>query len=937
MKKWVLFFVIFILIGNVSASFSIGNKSNEISTVYGPSENIKGWINLSLVNEPASSLFEDSRGNSVTLIDLLKSDFQLLKPRDYSCNPVDCGIGYTASNGQTSKTFNLPAGKSKILGFKFLGELGDFEWVNFDIESNAGDSCTNQIKIDFFADGTIDLGNNKSGTGNCDYLRENGCYNSSIASNSFPYIAKGPDKKHCQRITLTESPGFELGAWMNLTADSGDITFAIYDVENSGLDEELASCEVPKTESGAKEFSCPVNFLITDSKEYYICIYSDKQDENSKIRGYGPTTGCGFYDNGGGVSSETFAYNIFAIGKEFGSVGTFQIRDNLPNDDNKISDKFEDKIANITGNTNNCTSSNSCIIPIRIISGINQDITIKDISIKYEYSGGSTSENKVYDVNISSAVVNSNGSIRIALDNSNLTVPSQHSGFLYSLKLEGREIFKKSISVQAVPQVTALTPMSTVTKFPTNFIAFISSVGNNSSIVEYVWEINGVEYPTQSNRLTYTFNDVRIYPIKLTITDTIGRSSSRTFLVNVDSYISVLSSRINESRTNIDNIQRQIANLSDFEKQAISQVINTSKLNSGLQSVQSLYIQSKYEEAADALISLNIPKSIEKGISTDLVSFYPTKSNVDVDVVKAFQGGTYQASEESAYMDSIISWHISNINTKIKYSQFDSVYDNNERENIINVVELKAIIVNSLNYSAFFYIRELDDLRFQTNYNNTSNSGYIQIPIDSQEKIIKFSTTEELNFLNLPIFLSPALSNLVIIGDISPLEEQGIKWALFILILFFLIIVGVIVYIVLQQWYKTKYETYLFKNRNYLYNLIHYIQNSKKGGMSDNEMIKKLKKSGWNSEQINYVMKKYAGERTGMWEIPVDKLLDRFRKNKVITPLQQSPAIITPRAVAPALNRPIVPRRIMFQPQKNTATTGQQPKQPNNKSFFQKY
>ena len=45
---------------------------------------------------------------------------------------------------------------------------------------------------------------------------------------------------------------------------------------------------------------------------------------------------------------------------------------------------------------------------------------------------------------------------------------------------------------------------------------------------------------------------------------------------------------------------------------------------------------------------------------------------------------------------------------------------------------------------------------------------------------------------------------------------------------------------------------------------------------------------GWNSEQINYVMRKYLGKRTGMFEIPVEKILNWFRKEpSPVTPVRQ--------------------------------------------------
>ncbi len=42
----------------------------------------------------------------------------------------------------------------------------------------------------------------------------------------------------------------------------------------------------------------------------------------------------------------------------------------------------------------------------------------------------------------------------------------------------------------------------------------------------------------------------------------------------------------------------------------------------------------------------------------------------------------------------------------------------------------------------------------------------------------------------------------------------------------------------------------------------------------------KLKKSGWNSEQVTYALRKYAGKRTGMPEIiHTEKIFKKKEKN----------------------------------------------------------
>jgi len=91
-----------------------------------------------------------------------------------------------------------------------------------------------------------------------------------------------------------------------------------------------------------------------------------------------------------------------------------------------------------------------------------------------------------------------------------------------------------------------------------------------------------------------------------------------------------------------------------------------------------------------------------------------------------------------------------------------------------------------------------------------------------------------------------------------------------------LLFAGIIAYIILQKWYKRRYEDYLFKNKNDLYNLLHYIEAQRKKGVHESEIHYKLKNSGWNSEQIKYATRKHSGLRTGMLEIPIEKVFKKI-------------------------------------------------------------
>jgi hypothetical protein len=180
---------------------------------------------------------------------------------------------------------------------------------------------------------------------------------------------------------------------------------------------------------------------------------------------------------------------------------------------------------------------------------------------------------------------------------------------------------------------------------------------------------------------------------------------------------------------------------------------------------------------------------------------------------------------------------------------------------------------------AYFIMENIADLTFEKNYSIVEESGYSYININDLSGDIAFSTTENVNFIDVPVFISPSLNNLNItnVGNYPNSEEDKklSKWLLFALIVILLILIAVVAYVGIQLWYKRKYENYLFKNRNNLYNIMTYIQTSKKRGMERDAIMANLKKADWTREQINYALRKYEGKKIiGIIERPFKKLME---------------------------------------------------------------
>lgn len=876
-----------------SAEFSSGNPDYSIDKSYGVGSNLKGWINLSIVGERVDSLFKDSEENSITLMNLLNLNPDIHEELDYNCNPSDCEIGYSASNTENKKEFSLGDFENKLVGVKFESDLKEITSVSFDVFSDAPESCNNQIKINIAEDALI-IGSNKSADSVCLSSERYGCFDAN--KTNFEYNLKSSGM-YCQRMNIPETPQLSVGAWIN--QGSGDeITIELYKLDNLG--DEVGVCTLPS--GSGEEKSCEIDYAVAERGDYYVCI-SSKLTEASQIKGYEDSEqGCGFHHTGG-EPIENKAFQFFVKGKMFATPGSISISNNIQGED--IADIFNEYIKDKYNSELDCSVSGGCIVPINIESKENQNILIENISVTYDFEDlSSITSNGLYDLTPSPATITTEGFQKIILDNANFSMPSTYGNFSYSLTLGGVEVFSDNIAIEKIPQIKSLSPLLTVSSFLTKLKVKVD-LTNNSSISSYKWEIGDDVKTTTEPELIYTFPSIGSYDVKITVTDTKAKSSSKTFVVNVGSPSSVIDEKLTKMQRDLENITKQINSFPIFQQESIKQIINTEELSAKITELQQKFSVAGGEDDYNAIIAeileMKVPEEIVSGVSTGSVSFYPTQDKVGLQAISVIAGGDYETTNMEEYQYSVAEWGINNIDLDVKYNQINAVYDGNP-ETLLSVFEATIKQKAPIEYDSYLFIKELENIYFNKDYGQETKSGYLGILLDSSQKQISFSTTEDIAFVELPMFVSPSLENVEIL-DISEGVDKGIKWALFILILFFLIMIGFVVYIILQHWYKTRYETYLFKNRNYLFNLIHYIDAQKKKGVKESEIFKKLKKSGWNSEQINYVVRKYLGKRTGMWEIPINKILGIFKRNKTIPPRQPIRGVPKPIQKAPIRKR----------------------------------
>lgn len=853
MKKVIVFLLVLVLISFVSASFEVGNISHSIDKMYPPNDTIKGWMNISFEDQKANSIFSTNFNDEITLLELIKSNNSL---SNYDCTPSDCTPDYTGANsGKTLKEFNLGSDEEKIFGFIITGgTLNNIQDFSFNVTSTATSAFFQQLYIDILNNGQFEWRPHESL--NRYKEKDYGCYNSSDIEDQATISS---NFEYCGEITIPPSPHLKIGTGIT---GSGEETFtlSIEGQDGSGDCEATTSSSgdiscIPKKSSGG-------NFTTAGS-EYEVCIMANS-DSNYKIN-YELENACG-YSEGGGIARD---FEIFVRQGAYDSIGDFILNNTELQDVDSQVDKIEPYIENYLYEKYENDCSNDCIIPIRFFSGMNQDIKISDINIKYAAGGLEKESTKLYNLTTTPGTIDSDFQ-KLYLDNANFSIDEEFGTHDFTLNFENStgtfKIFTENISIERIPRILSVSPKTALAAYPTIFTVDVETFDSISNITEYKWDFgdNTSIQTTTQNSVEHTYSEIENYDLTITVTNSEGLSSSKTFTITTETPKEAVNSVLSENLNNLANINQKINSLPSFYQDSIKTSLELSNIENQLSSIQqrntTAASDQDYVDIMNDLSKISVPSDISESETAQFVPFFSSAENIDLEILKEIGGGDYETGNENSYKNAIVSWSLQNPNVQITYKKYSASYPDYEQ----GLVRFFEINVNEkTGRQAYLVIPSLENINFQTSIEEQNGYYYAELTEDSEEII--FSTTEDVDFETLPAFVSPSLNSLSVSeGEIEEGFFQKYKWILFSLVIIFIIIAGIVAYLVIGRWYRKKYEDYLFNNKNDLYNIVNYIHNAKKKGVENKEIEKNLRKSKWSSEQINYVMKKYAGKDVGL-------------------------------------------------------------------------
>jgi len=260
------------------------------------------------------------------------------------------------------------------------------------------------------------------------------------------------------------------------------------------------------------------------------------------------------------------------------------------------------------------------------------------------------------------------------------------------------------------------------------------------------------------------------------------------------------------------------------------------------------------------------------------------------------------------YVNPILNWQGENVDASFKSNKFSVVSSNGEREDVFRTYSFDVNMKDSR--EAYFVInRPFSELYFKEDVGARKAGDDASVIILSAGSDTSFEFYYE-SGESTTFFVSPSLSSIVIEADIDTScnynlvceSEYGenprtcrsdckpVVGAIVYVVLALLFVL--VLYSVLQVWYKHRYEKYLFKDGRQMYNLLMYVTNARARGMRDDRIAAELRSQGWSSERVNYIIKKSRGQRVGLYEIiPFGKIAayvrNRRAKKKVATDVRQ--------------------------------------------------
>ncbi len=852
---------VFMLINLVSADVVVNNVNVENDYLFG--EMIKGNLNLSFSDLNVDTTLYSSRGESIKLLDLINSN-----GLDSTCIPYSCEPGYVVTSSRLSRDIILTKNEQDLVGFFLNGTDVGVSSIYFSLSSDFNEGFDIPLQIDFFNYlwSFSQFSDNLFSTIDYSYY--------SPSSGSFKNSTLSSTKAYCSEFNIPKTDNLIIGADLSNIDSVFEETMYLYSSGSSpGV---LGTCEISNISQ-----ECNISREMS-AGNYYVCIYSDNQatnyvlkEENSSLNKSGfETTRSNF-----NVPTEKVVnYGIYMRYAGYAAAPTILLTPS------SLKSSANTYLYDMYGD--DC--SHGCILPVKFLSGANQNINLENVYIVYTNDNGTQNQIEISSLSESDAVFSFEGNLDLALTK----FPILNNGN-YVLSIGGQKIYENVTNVVIAPTIEEIYPINNI---PTGVeIEFRTQIDNaDGKNITYNWKIPDVfEKNTTVNTMKYTFYVASSFLLNLTIISDSGYTASKVVTIKIVSPDKkYLESAYKTQSIVFTNIMEDIESLPIWYTNDVWELLNITYYKGELERLGRILNVSEMTEAQknDVILSLYNFDLSDSLFQTDirLNSLHTQNKEVNLQTIVDFLGITLRKSLDE-YALALFNWQSQYIDSKYSTYVLTSNSISGAKSSLFRVYDLD---INSSYVDKSYLIleRAIDDLTFEESYDakTQGSNTIIGLGVNEKNKNIKFYAN---GLDEVDMFFATNLNDLVLESDIDNIcNNDGIcdsqtgenfrncrsdcipvgSSVKYIILILFLVLC---MYTGLQFWYSRYYENSLFKEKTQLSNLLKFIEISMKNGSKESEIKNKLLIEGWAEERIIYAINKNKGKKILPEIIPITKII----------------------------------------------------------------
>lgn len=864
-----MLFIAFLL-PSISASFVYQN--NTLETKYVGGESIKGNVELRLIDEPAASLLTSNFEGSTALIDILKAN-EFEEGKDYNCSIKNCAVGHRTKSSVQSLALNT--GENASIGFRISGKPVEIDSVRFSVETNSAASCTRPYVISVLGNNETNLQTNKYKNVSCGSTMK-GCFDSSLGNYDSATITSDA---YCEKIKLPIAPAYKVGGKIkNSTSGYGKLKIEMFDESWSSL----GKCDLPRHNmSNTEELACIIEYAPVTIKDAFVCINLEGgANSNYEINSEQAGNVCG--TTGVGTEQLNRDYDIYAEALQFDSIG-MEINESLYSQiyseslalliDSYIADKYE----------RDC--SKGCIIPFEIFSGSTQTLNFNNIEIRYK-DPALLGNKELYLLEKEMPTLNS-GYLKINIEKANFLIPSLSKEKNLMILLAGRNVLPRAIGIN----ITLGFVFDIQPKFVLPGIEVLFNAITSQNITKSEWGFgDGIKEETQGKSLKHKYASEGTYDLRVSLTRKDNVKVTKNFTVIVGNSSGAIKIITKNYEERIANLSKQMKSYDGWISTELEKKVNITELNETINKAKedAESSESNKSEILERLAGIEIPRSFvsdKSGILPIEVGYDSLNPSYAAVLSKKELSG----EDEEKLKEQILGWLEDNYKADVEFKTISAFQEDVKplyTKFIIKITNKKQ----GENEAYLILDRPKEEIVFKKDYGQIgvegeSGSATAILIKDSGE--IEFLLQEEVETEEIGAYIAPNIEKLSLKDDVkiikpNPRPKKAFYWYILLVIGFF------VIYLSLQEWYKRRYEAYLFRSKDDLYNVINFIFNQRIAKMDDNEIRRKLSGTGWKGEQLSYAFKKIDGKRTGMFEIPIFRFFEQRKIKREIAKRQQN-------------------------------------------------